>query len=451
MKITGKNAAVAQTAEDIITKGGLLTEPTEARIHAIVSNSTADDNGGTAQVETATAAGTIAGIAQVETGTIVGTIEAAGAGNSKIVATGGLIAGSPLSVIVPVANNDTASLVAGKVRTALLALPAITTHYNVSGTGANYILTAKVAAANDATLNLASDNDTCAGLTAAPESVDTTAGHPGTGEGKVTITSALYTGDVVVKFPVVVGDTPAQWAAKARAVLASQLVVNTIFAVGGTGAAIVLTALQGAANDATLNMALANDTCNGITAAGTSADTTAGIAGTGAKVIEINGVDDLYNDITERVELNGTGAVNTKKAYRFINGMKVISAGTGGKNAGLITATAATDSTISSQIEVGANIAQQAVYCSPGVKKLSNLYASVYNSTAGAQTSLEIVTKKAGGVWIPERSIVLNSETPKIFDSTGFLAPVIEKGTMFKFQATASAGSSAVVVDFELN
>ena len=48
--------------------------------------------------------------------------------------------------------------------------------------------------------------------------------------------------------------------------------------VGGYGTVVELTALTAAANDATLNIAIANGTCAGLTAAPTSANTTAGVA-----------------------------------------------------------------------------------------------------------------------------------------------------------------------------
>jgi len=117
MKIIGKNAAVGQTAEDVISKGGVLALPTEARVHAIVSTSAEDDANGMLQVETATCAGTIAGINQVETATIVGTIGVAGAGDIDVIITGALVTGSPLTIPVAVANDDTASLVDGILKT----------------------------------------------------------------------------------------------------------------------------------------------------------------------------------------------------------------------------------------------------------------------------------------------------------------------------------------------
>jgi hypothetical protein len=123
--------------------------------------------------------GTVAGTAQVETATIVAASGATTAGDLNVTVTSALVTGSPL--LIPVAlllADNTASLVATKVRAALNTTTAITDHYTVGGTGATYSLTTKAVnhAANDTTLNLAHANGTCAGITTAATSTNTTAG-----------------------------------------------------------------------------------------------------------------------------------------------------------------------------------------------------------------------------------------------------------------------------------
>lgn len=65
-----------------------------------------------------------------------------------------------------------------------------------------------------------------------------------------------------------------------------------------------------------------------------STDDTA--AGTGARTVEIFGLDGNYNEISETVTLNGQTAVNTTNSYLRINRGVVRSAGSGGQNAGVI-------------------------------------------------------------------------------------------------------------------
>lgn len=115
-----------------------------------------------------------AGTAQVETATVVGTISTAG--NASVVVTAAGMTGTPKTIAVPVALSDDASAVAGKIRTALAADTAVSALFTVGGSDAAVVLTRKIKAANDSTLNISIDNGTCAGLTTAASSADTTAG-----------------------------------------------------------------------------------------------------------------------------------------------------------------------------------------------------------------------------------------------------------------------------------
>lgn len=123
------------------------------------------------------------------------------------------------------------------------------------------------------------------------------------GNATVTVTAAGMTGSPkAISVAVLSGDTAAQWAAKVRTALAADADVSAMFEVGGTTTAIVLTRKPThtftvpdgsggttslyiyAANDGTLNIALADDTSAGITEAATSANTTAGVASAGVKL-----------------------------------------------------------------------------------------------------------------------------------------------------------------------
>jgi len=71
-----------------------------------------------------------------------------------------------------------------------------------------------------------------------------------------------------------------------------------------------------------------------MTVSSSSANDTA--AGTGARTVEVSGLDADYNEINEVVTLNGQTAVNTTKSYLRINRGIVRSAGSDGANAGVI-------------------------------------------------------------------------------------------------------------------
>lgn len=111
---------------------------------------------------------------QVETATVVGTIGTAG--NATVIVTAAGMTGTPKTISVAVANADTASVVAGKIRTALGADADVIAKFTVSGATDKVILTANANRANDSTLNISINNGTCTGLTAALTSANTTAG-----------------------------------------------------------------------------------------------------------------------------------------------------------------------------------------------------------------------------------------------------------------------------------
>jgi len=122
------------------------------------------DNG-TRQVETAT-------IHETVPGTLI-------AGNMTCTVTAAGMVNSPKAVTVAVATNDTEAQVATKVRAALTADADVSAFFTVSGATTAVILTAKVAVANDGTMNIATADDTSVGIATTASSANTTAGVVG--------------------------------------------------------------------------------------------------------------------------------------------------------------------------------------------------------------------------------------------------------------------------------
>jgi hypothetical protein len=112
-------------------------------------------------------------VAQVETATAAGTVTVAG--NATVTVTSAL-QGADVVTSVPVEVDDDASAIALAIRTALAANASITANFTVSGATDKVILTAKLAAANDTTLNIAIADGTSTGVTTAASSANTTAG-----------------------------------------------------------------------------------------------------------------------------------------------------------------------------------------------------------------------------------------------------------------------------------
>lgn len=164
VKITGTNFAGAVISEEIQANGttavdGALAFKTVTKIELPIQDHTPVQ-----QVETATAAGTVAT-----------------AGNAAVTVKSALFDADEV-VAVPVKLNDDAAAIALAIRTALAANDTIKEHFSVSGTDASVVLTAKVPAANDTTLNIAIADGTgegaSVGVTTAATSANTTAGVP---------------------------------------------------------------------------------------------------------------------------------------------------------------------------------------------------------------------------------------------------------------------------------
>lgn len=118
--------------------------------------------------------------------------------------------------------------------------------------------------------------------------------------------------------------------------------------------------------------------------------------GTGARTVKISGVDTNWAEISETVTLNGTTSVNTTNSYRFINEMRVLTAGSGGASAGNITATAATDSTVTSLIATGQTLSFVAAYAVPaGFTAFVSCYHSstMKNVATGATGRMHLMAK----------------------------------------------------------
>ncbi len=114
-------------------------------------------------------------IRQVETALAPGDVLLPGTVNATV--TSSDIVGSPLTITFPVAAGDTSVDWAAKLRTALAANAAINALYIVGGAESLVTLTERVANGNDASLNIALDNNTAVvvGLPAA-NSFDTQVG-----------------------------------------------------------------------------------------------------------------------------------------------------------------------------------------------------------------------------------------------------------------------------------
>jgi hypothetical protein len=124
-------------------------------------------------------------------------------------------------------------------------------------------------------------------------------------------------------------------------------------------------------------------------------------AGTGARTVLISGLDGDYNTVTETVILNGQTAVNTTNSFLYVNAFYVVTAGSGGQNAGVIyagtgTVTAGVPATIYDLIAAGYNNRTTAHYCVPAGYTGYMVSGLITAGQASGSTSVTAYLKQHG-------------------------------------------------------
>ena len=126
-------------------------------------------------------------------------------------------------------------------------------------------------------------------------------------------------------------------------------------------------------------------------------------AGTGAQTVQVSGLISSTGLLAnETITLNGTSWVTLTNNYQMIHRLIVLTAGSGGVNAGIITANANTDGNVTAQIAISNNQTLMAIYKIPADSDgcLLGYYASANKATGQTATVNTIVKAKPNGaVW----------------------------------------------------
>jgi hypothetical protein len=179
---------------------------------------------------------------------------------------------------------------------------------------------------------------------------------------------------------------------------------------------------------------------------------------TGARTLRIRGLTSWDTlETTEDVTLTGTDAVNTSKSYVIIHHMEVLTKGATSANVGTITATAATDATVTAAILPGNGQTLMAIHGVPrGTTAYIGRISASIEKTGGASSAVDITL-----LCNPEPDVeLINFITKHNFsiakDGTSaytlsFLSPKALPGPcIIKMHGIASAADQDVSAAFDL-
>jgi len=135
--------------------------------------------------------------------------------------------------------------------------------------------------------------------------------------------------------------------------------------------------------------------------------------GTGLRTVRVYGLTSWDAKETSEVVTLGGAAVNTVNSYVIIHRIEGLTWGSGGVNAGDITATAATDATITAAILAGQNQTQMMIYGFPSLQALQvkRFLSELVKSTGTTQRGdAEILYMPDPGTNVANNNVWINKE-----------------------------------------
>ena len=181
-----------------------------------------------------------------------------------------------------------------------------------------------------------------------------------------------------------------------------------------------------------------------------SADAADTSAGTGARTVEVFGLDTNFAEQSETVTLNGITPVATSNTYLRCYRAVVRTAGSGGENAGTITIDQQTSSTVVAEIAAGVNQTQLGAYTVPNgyTAHILGLIISVTKNT-GVGCDVDMLVRPENEVFQVKGTYGCHSDTGSVW--IHFESPIVlEEHTDIRFDATCTSVNGQVAVEFPM-
>lgn len=424
----GRNADIDTSAEDVTEIGGNYAPPTAARVHAIVSSSAEDGDDANA----ATGTITIASYAEC----------------NAAAATGSITYGAP-------DNGDTV-VVDGNTFTKVAAAPAAGEFTTIAELTALVNALATVNATDDGTtISIVADT---AGTAGNSITLSVGGGNTGTlavsgatltgGEAVVTVTVNGVAFVAGTDFTAATSNTATATSLRAAINASEDVLLAGIVTAGGSGADVTITAdTAGAAGN---DITLATSETDAVTVSGANLTGGDDANNTGVLSVRITGVDATYAEVIEDVTLGGTVSVNTTNSFLRINSMVALTVGSNGSAVGNITATAATDSTVSAKIAAGENESRNAFYTVPLNKTgfVFSMFGEMYGAASTIIATVEMLMREYGKGWVSRGVASVNGGEE---NGRKFTAPIaVPAKADIKLRAATSADNADLVAGMQL-
>jgi len=181
--------------------------------------------------------------------------------------------------------------------------------------------------------------------------------------------------------------------------------------------------------------------------------------GDGARTIQIYGLTGWDTaEVSETITMDGTTAVNTSNSYVIIHRMKVLTKGghATGANVGVITATAASDATITAQINVSEGQTQMAIYGVPSTQTayMYNWWAEANRATASGVVDVDVCVNPEPDAellnFLTKHTAGLNTSGTSAIQHKYDMPNKFVGPTLIKMQTTSATNNMDVSAGFDL-